>query len=88
MAVSRGIPSMFKPFVLAAIVAGSVSIAGPALADDDDYDYTDPGSSPFFAPDTYADPATEWVPWAPGATEGLAEAPSVDTTVECDGCAG
>jgi hypothetical protein len=86
MAVSRVIRSVFMPFALAAVVAGSVSIAAPALADDDDY--YDPGASPFYAPDTYADPATDWVPWASGVNEGAAVAPWVDNTVVCDGCAG
>lgn len=72
--------------LLALLAAASIASAGFAGADDgDDYDN---GSSPFYSPDTYASPATEWVPWASGLNEGLASAPSVDTTVHCDDCAG
>lgn len=72
---------------IAAIAAGtllviSLGLAGPALANDDDEYYDTPTS---FAPDTYADPATEWVPW--GSDQNQAVAPEVDTTVQCDGCA-
>jgi hypothetical protein len=85
MFASRAVRGVLTSFVSAVV---AVSIAGPALADDGDDDYYDPGASPFFSPDTYADPATDWVPWAPGLNEGLAQAPQVDNTVTCDGCAG
>ncbi len=78
------------PFLLTAVASVSITLAGVCHADDDDDDdyYYDDRSSPFYSPDTYADPATDWVPWASGRGMGNAQAPQVDTSVHCDGCAG
>lgn len=68
-------------FAIAAVAA--LSLAGAAHADDcDDYDdcYYGPANEIYASPDTYADPATDWVPWASGQGS-YAEAPQVDTSV-------
>ena len=59
--------------------------AATAAADDDDYTYGPDNDLGLFEPDTYASPATDWVPWVQDVP---AVAPQVDNSVVCDGCAG
>jgi len=71
---------------LAATALGfSLVFAATAAADDDDYTYGPDNDLGLFEPDTYASPATDWVPWVQDVP---AVAPQVDNSVVCDGCAG
>lgn len=86
MPKSRFLRLCFVPVMSVGMIFGSLAVASA----DDDYDGDDYGyddrSSPFYSPDTYADPATTWVPWAQGGSQGNATSPSVDTTVQCSPC--
>lgn len=68
---------------LAVAAVAAIGMAAAAHADDyydDDDDYYGPANEIYASPDTYADPATDWVPWASGQGS-YAEAPQVDTSV-------
>lgn len=77
------------------VLAGSFTVAPTACADDDDDDYYSafddyydefddygPANEIYAAPDTYADPAPDLIPWSQWIGGNLATAPQVDTTVQ------
>ncbi len=75
--VAKRFGASLTAFGLAA--GAALALAGVVRADDDD-DYYGPANEIVVSPDTYADPATNWVPWADGGN--TASAPQVDNTVQ------
>lgn len=85
------------PVLSLGILGGSLGVAATAAADDDyddddtysafddyydEFDDYGPANEIYAAPDTYADPAPNLIPWSQWISGGLATAPQVDTTVQ------
>lgn len=85
------------PLLSVGLLGGSLTLAASATADDNDdddgyysafddyYDEFDdygPANEIYAAPDTYADPAPDLIPWSQWIGGNPATAPQVDTTVQ------